>query len=109
MNPALSVLVADTKIAVGQHFSLSGSGFKAGETVDFFAFSTPTLVGTAVASADGKVSFTWLVPGDFEVGAHRLVAVGRVSGRTDFVPFTVKAADKVNTPSEKVPSKESTE
>ena len=57
----------------------SGSGFLPGSTIDIFAFSRGTLLGTAVAKANGKYSAALGVPTALAVGSHTIQLQGFAS------------------------------
>lgn len=80
-------------VRVGESFSVSGSGFAAGEQVRFALFSTPTDLGTVVADASGAFVATLTVPASVVPGAHTLQALGADSGITAEAALTVLAAD----------------
>lgn len=66
----------------GQTMDLVAAGFVPGETVAFFLYSDPVLLGTAVAGADGVARLTGaVVPANAALGRHTVVATGGASGR----------------------------
>lgn len=68
--------LSKSTVKVGDEVTLTGTGFQAGEKVEFTMLSAPTVVGTATAAADGTVTLKFTVPADKEIGNHALVAVG---------------------------------
>ncbi len=63
----------------GDTVTVTGSGYRVGESVTLTLYSTPTELATVVSS-DGTVSFTVVIPEGTEFGAHELVAAGFGSG-----------------------------
>jgi LPXTG-motif cell wall-anchored protein len=68
-----------------------GSGFQPGERVTGEQRSTPFSLGAQVADANGNVTFTWTIPANNELGVHRFVLTGELSGSVE-VTFQVTAA-----------------
>ena len=58
---------------------VTGSGFLPGSSIDVYAFSRPTLLGTAVAKANGTYSATLRVPSSLAVGSHTIQLQGFAS------------------------------
>ena len=75
-----SVVVDDVEVERGQTITITGTGFAPGEDVAATFHSDPLPVGTAVADASGRVVFTFVVPADAAIGAHRVVLVQAGSG-----------------------------
>jgi hypothetical protein len=73
----LSTGVAD----LGDELTLTAEGFEPGETVVFVMYSTPRILGTAVADANGVARLTTRIPQDVEMGRHTVRAIGGDSGR----------------------------
>lgn len=63
----------------GESITVTGAGFRTGESVTLRLGSTSVALATVV-SADGTVSFTTTVPADAAIGADALVATGFGSG-----------------------------
>lgn len=76
---------AVSSVTPGQKVTVEASGFLAGSNVQAFAYSTPTLLGSAVTDADGAASFEVTVPTDLTPGEHTLVAIGFGAGGTTAV------------------------
>jgi LPXTG-motif cell wall-anchored protein len=68
--------LADTTLVSGQQLSLAEPGFPAGSTVTAAIYSSPTVLGSAVADAQGLVRLTITVPGTLPAGRHTLVLAG---------------------------------
>jgi hypothetical protein len=83
--------VADTAIVAGSKQTITGDGFLPGETVHGVLHSDPIDLGTAVADANGVVTFSVTLPAGFETGTHAVVLSGATSGRVATVEFTVAA------------------
>jgi hypothetical protein len=56
----------------GKKFRVSKGGFVSGDTVSLYVASTPVLLGTGIADADGVVTIEAELPGDLEPGEHTL-------------------------------------
>lgn len=65
-----------TDLAAGEKFTLTGSGYLRGSTVELIVYSTPTLLGTAVADGNGNFSAEVTLPKELANGKHHLVAAG---------------------------------
>lgn len=55
---------------------VEAEGYESGESVDVWMYSTPTRIGTATASAEGKISARFELPKNLEAGNHRVVLNG---------------------------------
>ncbi|WP_159501372.1 HtaA domain-containing protein [Microbacterium sp. 18062] len=86
-----------TSVQQGQTLTVTGSGFTPGDVVTAVAYSEPVTIGTATASAEGIVSFSWDVPATFAAGTHtiELSVDGTVVASGS---FTVTAAPVASTP-----------
>ncbi|MGO3884806.1 MAG: hypothetical protein ACTJHU_00785 [Mycetocola sp.] len=73
--------LAPAPTAPGDAVTVTGSGFRSGESVALSFHSDPVDLGATV-SADGTVSFTTAVPAEAEFGSHEFRAVGAGSGLT---------------------------
>lgn len=60
----------------GESCLITASGFMPGSSVEIIAFSTPFVVGTVVADANGDIAKSWQIPAGFEVGIHTMVLRG---------------------------------
>ena len=82
------VLTSSTAVAGGA-LSFSTTGFTAGEQVQVWVHSTPVMVDTVTANAQGMVSQTVVLPTDLPLGAHTLELKGVSSGLDLSASFTV--------------------
>jgi hypothetical protein len=85
-----TLTVSPASAKPGDIVTVSGSGFRADETVSLSLHSDPVALGAALSSSEGSVSFSTVVP-DAPTGDHQLVAVGTGSGQTDSAPYTITA------------------
>ncbi|WP_448614682.1 fibronectin type III domain-containing protein [Modestobacter sp. URMC 112] len=67
---------ADKAVKVGEQVTVSGSGYLPGSEVDIVMYSTPQVLTTVVADADGAFTATVTVPTGLADGTHHLVAAG---------------------------------
>ena len=74
--PSSGIRVSDADLLPGEGFTVYGSGFQPGATVEVYLESTPVLLGTAVADAVGDVEATVAVPAGFAAGPHTVRLVG---------------------------------
>jgi hypothetical protein len=77
---ALGVEIAYVTRDPGEAQTVTGWNFEPGETVTLVMNSIRVELGTATADAQGKVTFTFAIPADAEVGTHTLTLTGTVSG-----------------------------
>lgn len=77
---------------VGQKLTVTGSGFAPGEEVAVWLQSTPVLLATGVAGADGRVALDVTIPAATAPGAHTVTLVGVESGWRADSAVTVAAA-----------------
>lgn len=80
--------VSETTIGQGGTVTVSASGFIAGEQIQVWLNSTPVLLTTGVAEADGTFTRTVTIPASAQTGAHRIEFRGAESGSV-FVDITV--------------------
>ena len=86
-----SLTLDDTSVTAGDQVTVSGKGFAAGETVRLELRSTPVLIGTATAGANGAFTVSVRIPANAEGGAHTVVAIGGTSAITVSAALTVTA------------------
>jgi hypothetical protein len=55
---------------------IEATGYSPGSTLTFVAYSTPTVLGTAVADSTGSARVTVALPAALAVGTHTLVSFG---------------------------------
>ncbi|MGB3410535.1 MAG: hypothetical protein WBA45_05010 [Microthrixaceae bacterium] len=84
-----SSIVGNRSINQGGTVTVSGWGFAPGSSVAVWMHSSPTLLTTVTAGADGRVSATVTVPKDAQLGAHEMKLVGQ---DTDGQPLTLSLA-----------------
>jgi hypothetical protein len=88
--------LSSTTLNPGDPLTVSGFGFTPGEQVEVWLFSDPQWVGTATATEEGTVSYTFTLPADLEAGSHHVELRGVTSGHVATSPsFTVLAATAV--------------
>ncbi|MDX3850288.1 Ig-like domain-containing protein [Streptomyces sp. AK02-01A] len=75
-----SLTVSDARPAPGATVTVGGSGYRDGESVAFTLGSA--VLGSAVATSDGTVSFQAALPADQSYGSATISAVGAGSGFT---------------------------
>lgn len=83
--------LARQSVRPGDIQTVSAAGFEPGEQVTAVQYSTPVVIGTATADAQGTVTFTWQIRADETPGLHRVLLTGEVSGTVE-VTFEVVAA-----------------
>jgi hypothetical protein len=76
---------------IGDDITVTGDDFGPGEDVTITMFSTPILLGTATADAQGRVTFTFTVPDGVGAGTHHLELRGTESGIVKREAFEVEA------------------
>ncbi|WP_091183806.1 hypothetical protein [Paramicrobacterium humi] len=68
------------------------AGYFSGESVEVWAHSTPVLLGTLTAAADGSVSGTVAIPSTLPAGSHTVYLIGVMSGTSTSVPLAVSTS-----------------
>ncbi|MGY1742204.1 MULTISPECIES: fibronectin type III domain-containing protein [unclassified Blastococcus] len=63
-------------VTQGQTITVSGSGYAPFSTVTVLVYSSPTVLGTVEADANGAFTFTGKLPAGLAAGSHTLVAAG---------------------------------
>ncbi|MCO4236200.1 hypothetical protein [Pseudarthrobacter raffinosi] len=87
-------LTAGAELVSGQKFVVNAPAgtFVAGETVIGEIHSEPVVLAeTAVANADGSVSYTFTIPADLPAGTHTLVLKGAAGATFEVTGLTVTA------------------
>lgn len=84
-------LVADNSFAAGGEVSVTFSGFVPGEFVQLIVASTPQVIGSGYANAQGVVTLTGSIPAGLAVGNHTLAVYAPVSGIGFKQPISVEA------------------
>ena len=86
-------LVANSTLLLpGQPLTVSSRGFTAGEFVQLIVASTPQVIGSAYANADGSVTLTGALPSKLGAGKHTLAVYAPASKKGFRQPITVGAA-----------------
>ncbi|MDJ0350657.1 LPXTG cell wall anchor domain-containing protein [Cryobacterium sp. PH29-G1] len=93
-TPAQTLTAGD-----GGMIAVSGVDFVPGETVEVWLHSTPVLLGTLVAAADGTVTGSFALPAATPAGVHHIVLIGLLSGSVTSADITVTAPAVVATSS----------
>lgn len=88
----LRIWIREPVVEQGQEQHGIGYGFEPGETVTVTVYSTPHVLGTFTADANGELHATWVIPADEEIGEHRLEMVGAASGGIDITFRVVEAS-----------------
>ena len=90
INQGAAALTFDpAQAAPGASITVTGTGFKPGETVTL-SFNGPT-VGTETADTNGKVTFTFTVPATLAPGQYGVTATGQTSGSVVNATYTLVA------------------
>ena len=84
-------LVADNSFAAGGEVSVTFSGFVPGEFVQLIVASTPQVIGSGYANAQGVVTLTGNIPAGLAAGNHTLAVYAPVSGIGFKQPISVEA------------------
>ncbi|CAN5212902.1 hypothetical protein BH09ACT3_BH09ACT3_07120 [soil metagenome] len=92
--PTWSLDFGDDEFEPGDETDLTGSGLPPGSFVEAWLHSTPILLGSTVAGADGTFSLHVVIPAVVEPGAHKFVVIvtpPREAAATVEQPVTVTA------------------
>ncbi|ROS22937.1 Ig-like domain-containing protein [Cellulomonas sp. PhB150] len=84
-----TLTTSEPKVAPEGVVTVTGTGFRSGESVAFTLGGVS--VGSGVAAADGTVTFALTVPADTALGATTVSAVSAGTGRTASGPLSVLA------------------
>jgi hypothetical protein len=82
-------LVADNSLSVGAELTVTFSGFAPGEFVQLIVASTPQVIGSGYANAQGVVTLSGKIPTDLASGNHTLAVYAPESGTGFNQPITV--------------------
>ena len=77
---ASTPIVANTSIATGEEITVSFGGFTPFEYVQLIVASTPKVIGSGYANAQGVVTITGSLPASLASGNHTLAVYAPVSG-----------------------------
>jgi hypothetical protein len=78
---------APASARAGETITVTVGTASAGDVVDVWLFSTPTLIRTAVVASDGTVRVT--IPADTMAGAHRLAVTAPDGSLIGWTPLTI--------------------
>jgi dienelactone hydrolase len=92
-----TLTVTPSSAKPGDTVTVTGSGFRVGESVDLRFHSDPVDLGSVISS-DGTVSITTTVPSDAPIGDHEFIATGFGSAFTATSAFTVLDPDATPPP-----------
>jgi hypothetical protein len=91
LPPAPTPIVADNSIATGEAITVSFGGFTPFEYVQLVVASTPQVIGSGYANAQGVVTLTGNLPTNLTSGTHTLAVYAPGSGIGFTQPITVTA------------------
>lgn len=110
-TPPAALALSNVSGAAGSPFTITGTGYHAGEPVTLQFHSTPTTLGTVTVTAGGSFSLSTAVPSSATPGAHTVTATAPSTG-TQTLSFTVTKADggpgEPSTPGTSTPTPTST-
>lgn len=92
--PANFCTISDTTPTPGQTVTISCGTYLAGATVTFTFLSTPVVLGTVTADANGVATLTTAIPSDATLGDHTITVTGESAAGplTQTIPLTVVSA-----------------
>jgi len=88
---APSPIVADPTLAVGGEVTVTFGGFTPFEFVQLIVASTPQVIGSGYADAQGVVTIRGAIPADLAAGAHTVAVYAPTSGVGYSQPIQVTA------------------
>ncbi|MBA8815204.1 hypothetical protein FHX48_000256 [Microbacterium halimionae] len=88
-SPDATGSVSVERTAPGVQIDVSATGFRPGERVDVWLYSTPVLLAAVVADSSGAVSTRITIPADAVRGDHHIVLIGAESNVTVSIPVQV--------------------
>ena len=77
---ATTPLIPSGQATAGFGIAVSSAGFVAGEEVHLIVMSTPQIIGTGTADANGIATLSGVIPVDLAVGTHTIVVYAPESG-----------------------------
>ena len=86
---ASTPLVADNSLSAGAEVSVTFGGFTPGEFVQLIVASTPQVIGSGYANAQGVVTLSGNIPAGLSSGNHTLAVYAPESGTGFKQPITV--------------------
>jgi hypothetical protein len=91
--PSNAATVSSSTVAPGGALVVTGNGFQPGSSAGIFVFSTPVLIGTATADANGVITKQVAIPATLAAGAHTIQIQGiDPSGATRIVTAAITVA-----------------
>ncbi len=75
--------VSTPTVVVGDQLSVTATGYPAGSVVTFTLHSTPVVLGSAVADANGQATLVFTLPVGTTPGVHQITANGVPLGECD--------------------------
>jgi LPXTG cell wall anchor motif len=90
-TPTLFATISDTTPTPGETVTITAGGYVPGTTVTVTLEPEGTVLGTAVADADGNVTLTVTIPADLSLGDHAVAVTGETTAGvvTQAIPITV--------------------
>ncbi|SMF30697.1 hypothetical protein L603_000800001240, partial [Cellulosimicrobium cellulans J34] len=85
----LTSTMAKERVQRGETQTFTASGFEPGEEVQAVINSEPLVLPVAIADENGQVSWTFVVPADFEAGPHTGTATSVAEGDSTVAAFEV--------------------
>jgi LPXTG-motif cell wall-anchored protein len=82
-------LISDTSLSAGTEVSVTYGGFAPGEFVQLIVASTPQVIGSGYANAQGVVNLSGTIPASLSSGNHTLAVYAPESGTGFKQPITV--------------------
>ncbi len=82
-------LLSDTSLSAGTEVSVTSGGFAPGEFVQLIVASTPQVIGSGYANAQGVVTLSGTIPASLSSGNHTLAVYAPESGTGFKQPITV--------------------
>ena len=82
-------LVANNSLSAGTEVTVTAGGFTPGEFVQLIVASTPQVIGSGFADAQGFVTLTGTIPADLASGSHTLAVFAPGTGAGFKQPITV--------------------
>ncbi|MCW2700592.1 MAG: putative 5-nucleotidase [Blastococcus sp.] len=83
--------ISDDNPHRGQPVTLTGTAFATGEKVSAVLVQGPRTLGTATATAHGKVTIAFVVPNRLRAGEFRVRLTGQRNGESAFTSFALPA------------------
>jgi LPXTG-motif cell wall-anchored protein len=82
-------LLSDTSLSAGTEVSVTYGGFAPGEFVQLIVASTPQVIGSGYANAQGVINLSGTIPASLSSGNHTLAVYAPESGTGFKQPITV--------------------